>query len=85
MLTTLARYQFDVILPVTRTSVLDVGCGHGDLLMYQRSRGSTVVGIERGGVAAASGRQEGLEVHEDLEHAVLPPETFSDVVMQHSL
>jgi SAM-dependent methyltransferase len=87
ILRALARHQFDVLVPGGPfTRAVDFGCGHGDLLMYLKSRGSEVLGIERDEQAIAVARAHGLDVYAgDIAGAPIRPEHFSDAVLQHSL
>lgn len=85
----LAARAFDVNVPVGDPSVrrvIDVGCGYGDLLLYLRSRGCSVVGVEYDESAAQKGREYGLEIHvADIGELELPEASFDAAVLQHSL
>jgi SAM-dependent methyltransferase len=54
-------------------AVLDIGCGAGDALVYHRTRGCTVRGVEADAHAVASARSVGLAV----EHGVFDPANYA--------
>jgi SAM-dependent methyltransferase len=85
----LAARRFDVNVPVGDPSVrrvVDVGCGFGDLLLYLRSRGCSVIGVEYDHGAAAKGREYGLDIHVgDIRELRLRDASVDAAVLQHSL
>jgi len=89
LLAPLARHVFDVVVPLdarTGPRVLEVGCGYGDLLVYLRSRGCAVLGIDLDARAAAAGRALGLDVRVGtLGAAALPAASVDVAVLCHSL
>jgi len=61
-------------------SLLDVGCGEGDLLESAERRGWRIMGIEVSAAAAEAARQRGLDVFTGtLRQAQLAPDTFDAV------
>jgi 2-polyprenyl-3-methyl-5-hydroxy-6-metoxy-1,4-benzoquinol methylase len=80
-------HTFDVSVPRPRgLRVLDVGCDSGDILLYLRSRGATVLGIDTDAQACELGRRAGLDVrHGTIETQELMNESFDAVIMCHSL
>jgi SAM-dependent methyltransferase len=85
----LAQYAFDINVPLDGNGVrrvLDVGCGHGDILMYLKSRGCEVQGVELDARAAQKGREQGVPIHVgELEELRLPADSIDAVIMCHSL
>ena len=73
------RLDYDMILELIPpgTSVLDLGCGRGELLTRLRDRGHTrLVGVEIDEAAVLAGVAQGLDViHADLERGLA---SFSD-------
>ena len=64
------------------TSVLDIGCGFGESLVYHRARGTTAVGIEADLNVQESARLNGLRIETGLFRASLfPGEKFDYVSM----
>lgn len=80
---------FDVNVPLGGHSVhrvIDVGCGYGDLLIYLRSRGCAVLGVEYDAAAAAKGREYGLDIHVgEISGLNLSTASVDAAVLQHSL
>jgi len=74
--------------PQSQPSVLEIGCGDGNLLSTLQATGWHGVGIEPDPVARSVASERGLEVHdgtaEELPNAV-EGEQFDLVVMQHVL
>ena len=67
-------------------SLLDVGCGSGDLAAVFAGHGYRVCGIEPSEVAAARARGGGIDVHHGtLDDAPWPAGTFDTVIFNHSL
>ncbi|MHC4748935.1 MAG: methionine biosynthesis protein MetW [Planctomycetota bacterium] len=63
-------------------SVIDVGCGPGQLLLELKERGVTCRGLEYSSAALNICRQNGINVTQfDLEHDVLPRDFKADVVV----
>jgi hypothetical protein len=42
--------------------MIDVGCRYGDLLIYSKSRGAGVIGVDSSGTTAPVGGQIGLDI-----------------------
>jgi 2-polyprenyl-3-methyl-5-hydroxy-6-metoxy-1,4-benzoquinol methylase len=71
-------------LPAPGARLLDVGCGSGAFLVYARTLGWSVMGLEIDGVAAARAAAAGLEViGSPLEQAGLPASHFDAVTLNH--
>ncbi len=72
-----------------RASVVDLGCGHGELLDLLRSRGSgPLLGIERNQEAVAECVARGLEaVHADLENGLgaIADESYDVAILSQTL
>ena len=66
-------------------SLLDVGCGLGDLLQAARQQGWDARGLERSGTAVALARSQGLPVDEGDFLGVPLPADFDVVVMSEVL
>ncbi len=67
-------------------TMLDVGCGRGDLAASWLAAGWRVLGVEPSPEAAATARRRGTEiVGETLSTAVLAPSSLDVVVFRHSL
>jgi len=84
-----ADWAFDITIPLDGGKpprVIEIGCGYGDLLMYLKSRGCEVQGVDMDPGAAAVGAQHGVPIHvghvTDLK---LPAGSFDRAVMCHSL
>ncbi len=77
----------DLIPP--RASVVDLGCGHGELLSLLRSRGrGPLLGIERDQEAIAECVGRGLEaIHADLEHGLeaIADQSYDVAVLSQTL
>jgi SAM-dependent methyltransferase len=89
LLAPLARYQFDLNVPLNGRRglrVLEVGSGFGDVLIYLRSRGCEVLGTDLEPNAAEAGRAQGVEIRiGNLVDLALPSESFDVGMMCHSL
>jgi SAM-dependent methyltransferase len=85
----LARWLFDVNVALDGRRglrVLEVGSGFGDLLVYLRSRGCTVLGTDPSPAAAAKAREYGIDVRVGtLRELALPSRAFDVIIMSHSL
>ena len=83
------KWRFDTNISLNdgrRPSVLDVGCGYGDLLLYLRDRGCEVMGIDLDERAAEAAGELGLTVHaRPLSELDLDPQSVDVTVLQHSL
>jgi SAM-dependent methyltransferase len=81
------RRLFDIDLrPRPGARVVDVGCGYGDLLIYLKSRGCDVLGVEFDPRAAEKGAEYGIPIHVgELPDTGLEPGSIDEVVLQHSL
>ncbi len=67
-------------------SVLEVGCGAGELLAEFAKRGWKTYGIDPSSAATAAAGRRGAEVHTGtLEDHPWPSQTFQLIVFQHSL
>lgn len=67
-------------------SLLDVGCGTGEVLAGARDRGWTVVGVEPEASGAGIASERGLEVHNSLlEDSGLPRSSYDVVSLFHVL
>jgi 2-polyprenyl-3-methyl-5-hydroxy-6-metoxy-1,4-benzoquinol methylase len=63
-------------------SVIDVGCGPGQLLLELKERGVACRGLEYSSAALNISRQNGLNVTQfDLEHDMLPGDFKADLVV----
>ena len=63
-------------------SVVDVGCGRGQLLSALKKRGVICHGLEYSSAAISICRQSGLDVIKfDLEHDILPENFKADIVV----
>ncbi len=85
----LARWLFDINIPLDRRSglrVIEIGSGYGDLLIYLKARGCTVLGTDLSAVAAGKARDYGVEVRlGHLADLQLPPGSFDVAILCHSL
>jgi SAM-dependent methyltransferase len=84
----IATWRFDVNVPLDERSqmVIDVGCGFGDLLLYLKSRGCCVQGVELDPAAAETAHEYGVPVHVgDLQDLELPSASVDVGILQHSL
>jgi 2-polyprenyl-3-methyl-5-hydroxy-6-metoxy-1,4-benzoquinol methylase len=71
-------------LPHPNARLLDVGCGGGEFLVYARSVGWQVTGIEIDPVAAAIAAERGIEIiPTPLNEIGWQPRTFEAVTMNH--
>jgi len=70
------------------TTVLEIGCGTGDLLGALHAGGASVTGIEPNEAAAQTARDAGLDVRTgmlDSHIAGLPPGGFDVILMKYAL
>jgi SAM-dependent methyltransferase len=85
----IAERVFDVNVPLdrrTRVTVLDFGCGYGDLLIYLKSRGCAVQGVDIDAQAARRAREYGVPVHVGgLENVGVPEASVDEAILCHSL
>jgi 2-polyprenyl-3-methyl-5-hydroxy-6-metoxy-1,4-benzoquinol methylase len=83
----IARRKLDTLVGVDHSPrVLDFGCGFGDLLIYLKSRGCSVRGVDFDERAAQAAASYGVDVHVGaLDELPEPHGTFDDMVMSHSL
>lgn len=66
--------------------LLDVGCGAGAFLLWAKSVGWDVAGIDRSSIGAGRARERGLDVHcGSIEDAPWPGGSFDLVRMSHVL
>ncbi len=85
------RLDYDMILRLmpSRASVVDLGCGNGELLSILRERGHTpLLGIERDQAEVAKCVARGIEVlHADLNKgiAALPNQSFEIALLSQTL
>ena len=85
------RLDYDMILRLmpNRASVVDLGCGNGELLSILRERGHTpLLGIERDQAEVAKCVARGIEVlHADLDQGVaaLPNQSFEIALLSQTL
>lgn len=85
----IARWLFDINVPLdgrTGLRVLEVGSGYGDILLYLKQRGCSVLGSDLSTAAAAKARDYGVEVR--IGHLLdlrLPATSFDVAIMCHSL
>ena len=84
-----SRWVFDISIRVDRARpqrVLEVGSGYGDLLVYLRSRGCRVQGVDVDPRAAEAGAALGVPIHTGTV-GTLPadPHSFDIGVLCHSL
>ena len=84
-----ARRQFDINVPLSRDPlprIIDIGCGFGDMLLYWKSRGADVLGVDLGEPAVQKGHELGLNIlHGSLEQQELASGRFDVAVLNHSL
>ena len=89
VLAPLAAWAFDINVPLRGREglrVLDVGCGFGDLLIYLKSRGCEVAGVDLDARAAAVAAQAGVSVTVGhLQQCSFAEASYDTVVMCHSL
>jgi len=85
----LSRWVFDISVRVDRVRpprVLEIGSGYGDLLVYLRSRGCHVQGVDLDPRAAAAGAALGVAIHTGtVETLAAESESFDIAVLCHSL
>lgn len=84
----LAARIFDIDVPLDgrRRTVLDVGSGYGDLLIYLASRGCRVQGVDADPRAAETAREYGIPVLlEDPARLPLPARSVDATILCHSL
>ena len=85
----LSRWVFDISIRVDRARpqrVLEVGSGYGDLLVYLRSRGCRVQGVDFDPRAAEAGAALGVPIHTGtVETLTAESESFDVGVLCHSL
>ncbi len=85
------RVDYDHIISVVEpgASVLDLGCGYGELLVrLQRERDSRVVGVELSEYAIVECARRGVEVvHADIDHGleIFEDDAFDVVVLSQTL
>jgi SAM-dependent methyltransferase len=89
LLAPVADWAFDINVPLDRAEgirVVDMGSGFGDLLIYLKSRGSDVQGVDFDPRAVEKAAEYGVPVHlGDLASAQLPSESVDVGIMGHSL
>jgi SAM-dependent methyltransferase len=72
--------------PGSSPTILDVGCGYGDLLIYFKSRGCRVRGVEADRRAAEKATEYGIDVAvEDPAGIDLPSGSVDATILCHSL
>lgn len=85
----IADWLFDINVPInnqTGLRVLEVGSGFGDILLYLRSRGCSVLGTDLSPAAAETARQNGIEVRvSNFKDLQLPASSFDAAILSHSL
>ena len=70
--------------PKAVSSLLDVGCGAGDLMARMRELGWEVTGVETDPIAVGRARARQLEVHQgELESAGFAAMSFDAITMAH--
>ncbi len=85
------RVDYEMILRLMpdRASVVDLGCGNGELLSVLRDRGhTTLLGVERDQVQVAECVQRGLDViHADIDQGIpaLPNLSFEVALLSQTL
>lgn len=85
----LADWLFDINIPIhgrTHLRVLEVGSGYGDILIYLKSRGCSVLGTDLSASGAAKAADYGVEVRVgNLADLKLPAQSFDAVILCHCL
>ena len=85
----IADWAFDINVPLdgrTGLRVLEVGSGYGDILIYLKSRGCTVMGSDLSAEAARKGAEYGVEIRVgNLADLRLPSSSFDVAILCHSL
>lgn len=85
----LAIWAFDINIPIdgrTGLRVLEVGSGYGDILIYLKSRGCSVIGTDPSATAAAKASESGVDVRVgELIDMGFPDQSFDVAFMSHSL
>lgn len=84
-----ADWAFDINVPLNGKRglrVLEVGSGYGDILIYLKSRGCDVLGIDLSEAAAKKGAEAGVEIRVgNLADMNLPAASFDVAILCHSL
>lgn len=85
----LADWLFDINVPIhgrTGLRVLEVGSGYGDILIYLKSRGCSVLGTDLSASGAAQAATYGVEVRVgNLADLRLPDQSFDAAILSHCL
>ena len=85
----LAEWIFDINVSLERDplpSIIDIGCGFGDLLLYWKSRGAKTLGVDFSEKAVKMGESLGLRIlHGELTQQKLPSGSFDVAILNHSL
>jgi SAM-dependent methyltransferase len=89
LLAPVADWAFDINVSLDRPAlirVVDAGSGFGDLLIYLKSRGAEVQGVDFDPRAVEKAAEYGVPVHlGDLRSAQLPSDSVDVGIMGHSL
>lgn len=84
-----ACWRFDINVefdPRSPPTVVDVGCGYGDLLLYLQSRGCATIGVELDERAANAGRKLSVRIESlPLRDLALRAASIDVVILQHAL
>lgn len=79
-------FPLEFVLPLQAKTILDVGCGNGQLLSFLRERGWTTTGIELDPLACVAAQNEGLDVREgDFRILESMHQNFDYIICSHVL
>lgn len=84
------RHRFDINVPLDdgagQRRVIDIGCGYGDILIYLKSRGCVVFGVDLDERAAKMASSYGVDVCvSEPDQIPVADGSFTTAIMCHSL